>query len=236
MRALVIQHVEAEGPGTLGEFLRSAGASLSTVRLHAGDALPQDPCVCDAVVSMGGPMNVYDEERYPFLRDETEFLRTAVHADVPVVGICLGAQMIAKACGARVVRSPEKEVGWSSVSLTEEGTRDALFRGLPREFTVLQWHEDMFEIPPGASLLATSAACPHQAFRFRNAWGVQFHVEATRPMIADWFSTSPLRDDILHEFDEREAELRRHATAMYTSFLARAGPAQGLVVSHGGPM
>ncbi len=220
MRVLIFEHVESEGPGTLGEFLLSAGASLCTVRLYAGDDVPRDPCAFDAVVSMGGPMNVYEEGRYPFLREETDFLRTAVHADMPVLGICLGAQMIAKACGARVGRSPEKEVGWSTVSLTEDGIRDALFRGLPRAFVVLQWHEDMFEIPQGASLLATSPACPHQAFRFRNAYGFQFHIEATRAMIGRWFAQMPGCAEMLDRYDAMQGTLQDQARCLYANLLA----------------
>ncbi|MBM3299292.1 MAG: gamma-glutamyl-gamma-aminobutyrate hydrolase family protein, partial [Deltaproteobacteria bacterium] len=102
MKILVMIHVESEGPGTLGTFLESVGAQLVTTRLYASEPLPANAGEFDAVLSMGGPMNVYQEDAYPFLKQETAFLQDAVSADVPVLGVCLGAQMIAKACGARV--------------------------------------------------------------------------------------------------------------------------------------
>jgi GMP synthase (glutamine-hydrolysing) len=220
MNVLVIMHAESEGPGTLGEFLAATGATLRTVRLHAGDTLPRDLAGIDALVSMGGPMNVYEEDRYPFLRDETELLQRAVAKDVPTLGICLGAQMIARACGARVVRSPQKEVGWGEVTLTEAGLRDPLFHGLPRVLPVLQWHEDMFEIPAEGTLLATSAACPHQAFRCGSAWGLQFHIEVTRGMLAAWFAGSQQRKAILRRFDDLHQVFAGYASRFYESFVS----------------
>lgn len=220
MNVLVIMHAESEGPGTLGGFLAAAGATVRTVRLHAGDMLPRDPAGIDAIVSMGGPMNVYEEARYPFLRDETEFLREAIRQDVPTLGICLGAQMIAKACGARVVRSPQKEVGWSEVTLTDTGVRDPLFQGQPRVMPVFQWHEDMFELPEGSQLLATSPACPNQAFRCGRAWGLQFHIEVTREMLGEWFAGLPKGGDMLRCFDEVRDELGRRASLLYANFIS----------------
>lgn len=223
MRVLIIMHAESEGPGTLGEFLLRAGATLKTARLYAGERLPVDPREFDAIVSMGGPMNVYEEDRYPFLRDETEFLRDAVAADVPSLGICLGAQMIAKACGAGVGRSPVKEVGWGAVLLTDIGTCDPLFRGLPQALPVFQWHEDTFGIPSGAYLLATSEGCPNQAFRYRTAYGLQFHIEVTREMLAEWFAGSPDRDGILRYFDSTRAGLESRSERLYSNFVSVAG-------------
>ncbi len=147
MHIMVIMHVESEGPGSLGTFLESAGARLQVVRLYQGDRLPEDTSELHAVISMGGPMNVYEEDKYPFLREETSFLHRMINADMPVLGICLGAQMIAKAAGARVTRSPKEEVGWGLVRLTDAGRSDVLFQGLPQTLEVLQWHGDMFHIP-----------------------------------------------------------------------------------------
>ncbi|HOW18555.1 MAG TPA: type 1 glutamine amidotransferase [Phycisphaerae bacterium] len=220
MNVLVIMHAESEGPGTLGEFLIGAGATVQTARLHAGDRLPPDPREFDALVSMGGPMNVYEEARYPFLRDETEFLREAIRADVPTLGICLGAQMIAKACGARVVRAPQKEVGWSEVTLTDAGVTDPLFHGQPRVMPVFQWHEDMFEVPAEGTLLATSTTCPHQAFRCGSACGLQFHIEVTREMLANWFAGSSERTAILRGFDRLHQVFADHASRFYESFVS----------------
>jgi len=220
MKTLVIMHVASEGPGTLGTFLESVSIDIVTARLYAGDRLPDDPRVYDAVISMGGPMNVYDEDAYPFLRDETLFLQKAISSEVPVMGICLGAQMIAKAAGARVIRSPQKEVGWRKVVLTAEGRLDSLFQGLPAVLDVLQWHEDMFEVPEGGELLASSEACPHQAFRYRSAVGLQFHVEVTEEILSDWFEDSAQHDEVVTGFRLLEKELAGHSLRMYRNFLS----------------
>lgn len=219
MQTLVILHVATEGPGTLGTFLQSRGAILEEVALHDGEGLPEDPAEWDLIISMGGPMNVDEEETYPFLRDETEFLGRALEADVPVLGVCLGAQMIAKAAGARVVPSPEKELGWGRISLTDAGRRSPIFRDLPDTLDVLQWHGDMFEIPEGGELLASSTACPHQAFHYGNALGLQFHVEATKEMVALWFQDSPALDGLLRRYVELEDSLSRQAEQLYRNFL-----------------
>lgn len=222
MQVLVIQHVESEGPGSLGDYLRDASVDMRSVRLYAGDRLSAADLRCDAVVSMGGPMNVYEEDRYPFLREEVRFLEDAVDRGLPVLGVCLGAQMIARACGAKVVRSPDREVGWGEVFLTREGCEDRVFQGLPPTFRVLQWHEDMFELPPSAVLLARGEACPHQAFRVRHAVGLQFHVEATGEMVADWFRGRPDGDAIVSEHRRCRASLERNARVLYENFFDSA--------------
>lgn len=219
MRALILMHAPTEGPGSLGEFLETRGVELVHVCLHAGDPVPADSRGLDAIVSMGGPMNVYEEDRYPFLRDETALLGEAVRAGVPVLGICLGAQLIAKACGARVTRSPEKEVGWGTVLLTEAARSEPLLRGLPATLEVMQWHEDMFEVPAGGVLLARSEACPHQAFRIGNALGLQFHAEATAPMLAEWFAGAPGREAILRHQAEMGDILAARAERLFSNFL-----------------
>jgi len=190
------------------------------VKLYAGELLPGDPAGYAAVISMGGPMNVYEDDKYPFLAAEAGFLRMAIDRGIPVLGICLGAQMIARVCGAVVTKSPVKEVGWCMVSLTEAGARDPFFDGLPSELEVLQWHEDMFHIPEGGVLLASSTDCPHQAFRYGSAYGLQFHVEVTRDMLADWFVGSPALDAILTRYDDVHAVLDRRAKAIYHNWIA----------------
>lgn len=130
-------------------------------------------------------MNVYDDGKHPFLADETAFLREAMRAGVPVLGICLGAQLVARASGARIYRAPLGETGWGTVSLTRAGREDPVTGSLPEVLPVLQWHEDTFGLPEQGVLLASSTACPHQAFRVGKAWGLQFHVEVERGMLAD---------------------------------------------------
>lgn len=218
MRMLVIKHIENEGPGTLGDYLQARGVTLETVSLHNGESLPRDADDYAAIVSMGGPMNVYEEDKYPFLAEETHFLASLANPEIPALGVCLGAQMIAKARGGKVTRSPEEEIGWGTVSLTEAGGEDLLFKGLPETLDVLQWHGDMFHIPEGGSLLASGDRCPHQAFRFGAAFGLQFHVEVDRPMLSDWFKDNKDLSAILNRYDELEKDLREKAELMYSNF------------------
>lgn len=219
MDILTVIHTEPEGPGTLGTFLESVGATLHIARVYNGDPLPEEIGEFSAIVSMGGPMNVYEEEEYPFLRDETVLLKKALAADLPVIGICLGAQMIAKASGVRVVKSPAEEVGWRRVFVTDDGKKDLLFKDLPPELEVLQWHGDMFEVPEQGILLASGRDCPHQAFRYRNAFGLQFHVEVTGEMLSEWFRNSPHLDEIVSRYRELKTVLDGQAEQIYRNFL-----------------
>lgn len=224
MRVLVIMHMENEGPGVFGDLLAEAGAEVRTVRLHLGDALPAVGEI-DAALSMGGPMNVYEEAQYPFLRDETRFLQEAAARGLPVLGICLGAQMIAKAAGAAVTKNPVQELGWETVTLTDEGRSDPLFRGLPAVLPVFQWHGDTFAIPGGGALLATGDACVNQALRHRNSWGLQFHVEIDRRMLAEWFGADAERCGYARRHDELLPECARNVRTLFANFLeiAREG-------------
>jgi GMP synthase (glutamine-hydrolysing) len=215
-------HIESEGPGTLGDFLDREGVSVTTRHLYRGDGLPADPREADLIVSLGGPMNVYEDEKHPFLKEEALFLRRAVDGDIPVLGICLGAQLLARACEAKVYRAPVGEVGWGEVSLAEEGGTDPLLKGLPDRLPVLQWHEDTFDIPAGGTLLASSAACPHQAFRVARSWGLQFHVEVNEGMLNQWFSLSTEKSDILRKYASFKEELNESAFRLYANFLSLA--------------
>ena len=222
LKALIILHTESEGPGSLGEFMASKGATVNTVRLYSGEELPRYIRDFNAVISMGGPMNVYEDNKYPFLAAEAVFLKDAIGAGMAVLGVCLGAQMIARSCNAAVKKAPENEIGWSKVELTDEGRRDDLFLGVPRVFPVLQWHEDTFDLPENATLLAIAPKCPHQAFRYKNAYGIQFHIEATREMLSDWFDGTAIHDNILITYEEMEKEISRNAERIYTNFVALA--------------
>src|SRR6266581_4204914 len=146
MRALVLQHVVVEGPGTLASYLAARGWTLETVALYTGARLPEEAQEYQAVIVMGGPMGVYDEAAYPFLRDEHRFLRRVLGQGVPLLGICLGSQLLAKALGARVYRNPQKEIGWYTVDLTPAGAADPLFAGLASPVPVFQWHGDAFDL------------------------------------------------------------------------------------------
>lgn len=216
-RVLITQHHPHEGPGTIGDFLSQQGAELVTVQLQAGQLLPSLEGF-DAVVSMGGPMNVYEEEKHPWLADETELLARAARQGMPVLGICLGAQLLAKALGARVVDSPVKEIGWRPVHLTPEGKEDPLFQGVADSFDVLQWHGDMFQIPEGARLLARGDDCPHQAFVFNKAYGLQFHVEVTPEILRNWYENQEQAAEIEAGWQTSGKEMAAQAPHIYRNF------------------
>jgi len=189
MNVLIIKHADIEGPGLIEYCLRKEGIPYQMINLEGGNPLPElDPL--SLIILLGGPMNVYEEDRYPFLKDEDLFIKEAIQRGKFILGICLGAQLIAKALGAKVFKAPAKEVGWFDVSLTEIGLQDPLFSNLPKTFPVFQWHEDTFDIPKSAKLIATSSSVPHQAFRYGdNAYGLQFHLEVTEEMIQEWMKT-----------------------------------------------
>lgn len=184
---LIIKHISIEGPGYISEFFKGTSWDIKTLELNKGDKLPKGLSSIEAIISLGGPMNVYEEERHPFLGTEERFLKKAMDMNIPIIGICLGAQLLAKTAGARIKKSDRNEMGWVPVLLTEDGRRDPLFRDLENHLEVFQWHEDQFDVPEGGLLLAKSAACPKQAFRIgENAYGLQFHFEVTPVMVENW--------------------------------------------------
>jgi GMP synthase (glutamine-hydrolysing) len=181
---LVLQHVECEGLGSIQSALERAGLHSEHVPIFRGATIPSDLSQHRALVVMGGPMSVYEQERYSHLADELRLLRKAVDAGQPVLGICLGSQLLAAALGGTVTSSRPKEIGWYDVRLSAAAAADPLFSGLPRELTAFHWHGDQFSLPPGAVLLASSAVTPHQAFRYgRSAYGLLFHLEVTQSAI-----------------------------------------------------
>jgi len=184
---LIIKHIDIEGPGTLGDFLKDQGEPFHVLELGAGELLPEDPRVYKGIVVLGGPMNVDEEDLYPFLKPENDFIQKVLKESVPYLGICLGSQLLAKAAGAKVVKSPVKEIGWYTIELTKDGIKDPLFKGFKTEDPIYHWHGDMFQIPPNGHLLATASGCPHQALKVgTNAYGLQFHIEVTDHSIQEW--------------------------------------------------
>ena len=221
-----IKHIDIEGPGTLGEFFNNQTSwQTKIVELENGEILPSlDDC--EAIISLGGPMNVYEEDKYPFLQEEDKLLKKAIKEEIPILGICLGAQILAKACGAKVKKAPRKEIGWYKVNLTEAAKQDMLFKSLPSQLEVFQWHQDTFEIPKGAQLIAESNTCTNQAFRFgRNAYGLQFHIEVTPQMVELWINKYTKKEsqefdpkDMLIESYKRKESFKRQADLIYFNF------------------
>ncbi|MCG2708356.1 MAG: type 1 glutamine amidotransferase [Candidatus Omnitrophica bacterium] len=186
---VIIKHISIEGPGIIGEFFQNTKWQIEIVELQNGGKLPGDFASIEAIISLGGPMNVYEEDRFPFLKEEDILLRGAIKRDIPILGICLGAQLLAKACGAEVKKAERQEIGWYKASLTKEGVKDPLFFGTSNELDVFQWHQDTFAIPEGATLLTTANLCKNQAFRFgKNVYGLQFHIEVTPSMVESWLN------------------------------------------------
>ncbi len=220
---LVFRHIGIEGPGSIGDFFKNTTWGLKTLDLEKGEFLPATLGNIGAVISLGGPMNVYEDDKYPFLKDEVIFLQQAVKKEIPVLGICLGAQLLARACGAKVSKAPVSEIGWHKISLTGEGREDYLFTALPDEFDVFQWHEDTFDIPENGVRLAGSNSCPNQAFRFgRNAYGLQFHAEVNPEMVESWIEEyapdgAPGPDMIIESY-KRKQTLEKYASILCLNF------------------
>lgn len=179
MRIHWFQHVPFEDLGCIAPTLLAQGHSLTATRWYAGDAAPAVDAF-DALIVMGGPMGVADTDVHPWLVAEKALIRAAIDAGYPVLGICLGAQLIASVLGAEVGSNEAQEIGWFPVSLNEEGRSCDLFCDFPAQFPAFHWHGDRFGIPAGAQLLMTSEACPHQAFLWgERVLGLQFHLEVT---------------------------------------------------------
>jgi GMP synthase-like glutamine amidotransferase len=192
MRVLVLQHIACEPPGVFEDVLVERDHELVRVELDEGEPLPGGDF--DAIVAMGGPMSVNDEDQHPWLVSEKRLIADHVRAGRPFWGSCLGAQLLAASLGARVYAGPAPEVGVLAVELTETGKSDPVLGSLPSSIDTLQWHGDTFDLPDGGVLLASSPAYPHQAFRVGRpgsdpvAYAVQFHVEVTAAMGEEWAS------------------------------------------------
>ena len=189
VKVLALTHGPTVGPGVFGAEVAAAGHELE-VRPVAGGIGELD---ADAVLVFGGAMHADQEDRHPWLVDEHRFLVDALERDVPLLGVCLGAQLIAKAAGASVRPAAEPEIGWTPVELTPAGSGDPVFGAAPPRFDAFEWHHYTYDVPAGGVELARSDACT-QAFRLGRAVGIQFHAEVTAPQVAEWVERDEVRD------------------------------------------
>lgn len=188
--ALILQHTAEERGGLFENILQEKDWILDVRPLFSGAPLPASLQDYGMVLVLGGPMSVNDEKDHPFLKEEIPFIRMALKIGHPVLGICLGAQLMAKALGARVYPGPHKEIGWYWLNQTPSARSDPLFAHLDPYFLVFQWHGETFDLPSEAICLAGNQAYPHQAFRLgTSAYGLQFHFELTKPMLRTWLSS-----------------------------------------------
>jgi len=221
-KILIIRHSEKEGPGTIEHFFKHYGFELQIIGLDRGDTFPAKLDNISAVIILGGHMNVYEEQFLPFFNEEERLIRKVIIEEIPLLGICLGAQLIAKTCNAMVTKSPEREIGWYRVTLNSEGQKDMLFQGLSKNLHVFQWHEDTFDIPPSGVLLAQSNTCKNQAFRVGNSvYGLQFHIEVTENMIKEWAEDAPANIDVkrlLNTTSKLKKEFEQQANQIFINF------------------
>ncbi len=191
---LVLQHLHQDGPAYLGTWLQRHGAAFRVFNTEAGQDFPAHIAGYSALAVLGGEMSANDE--LPSLRRAEQLIVQAMAADVPVLGLCLGAQLMARAMGARVVASPAPEIGWQTVQV-RSGPEARLWLGPGTEITVFHWHYDSFELPAGAAWLAQTAACPHQAFCLGPHLGVQFHPELDAAKLQAWVDADDARYEAL---------------------------------------
>jgi GMP synthase (glutamine-hydrolysing) len=198
MRVWVLQHIHCETLGTIAAALDSRGIAPHYVRTFEGQTVPKDMDAAAALIIMGGPMGVYELDRYPFLRDEMALIEQALKAKKPILGVCLGSQLLAAALGAEVKKGKAKEIGWYPVTLNEASFSDPLWTGIDPSFMAYHWHGDIFDLPPGAVSLASSTLTRCQAYRYgANAYGFLFHMEVTADMIATMVQT--FGDELLEQ-------------------------------------
>ncbi len=183
MRIHYFQHVPFEGLGSIRHWAESRKHHVSATRWYNDERLSSIEGI-DWLIVMGGPMGVTDEDKFPWLNAEKEFILQAIERKCKVLGICLGAQLIASVLGAKVGKNPVKEIGWHEVMLTEEGKSSKIFNVLPERFAAFHWHGDTYELPAGAQCLARSKACKEQAFIYGDrVLGLQFHLDVQLPNV-----------------------------------------------------
>lgn len=183
MKIHYLQHVPFEGLASIESWAINQNHSLSATRFYSNESLPSLKDI-DWLIVMGGPMNIYEDDKYPWLTEEKRFIEQAIKQDKTVVGICLGSQLIADVLGAKVYQGQHKEIGWFSIEMSDEAENSVVFDSLPQKLTVFHWHSDTFDLPAGATRLAHSEGCQNQAFVYNEKiLGLQFHLESTKDSV-----------------------------------------------------
>jgi GMP synthase (glutamine-hydrolysing) len=220
VRVLSLIHQDEAPTGTFADAVRERDGELLEWNVANG-APPSEPEEFDAVFIFGGGMHVDQEEAHPWLRDEDALIKRLLAERVPVFGVCLGGQLIAKAAGADIGPAPQEEVGWHEVELTPEADLDPVFAGVPRRFDAFQWHQYAFDLPPEAVALGRNAVAL-QAYRLGDsAWGIQFHAEVTRSIVEGWLASDGAGRTIDLAPIDRWAELGRGLADRFLEVAAR---------------
>jgi len=218
----VIQN-EARVPlGAYESFLVQHDIPFRIVRLYAGDSLPVAAEV-QALLVLGGTMGVHETDRFPWMAPLQQLMREVTENDTPLLGICLGGQLLAEALNGKVTANSHGERGVQQVDISAAGKDDPLFAGLPDPLPAMQWHNDSFNLAPSAVALASSAACPVQAFRTANAYGLQFHPEVNVAVVADWSRKEPEAAEVIADFTAAFASSSAVWQRLFTNFLQLAG-------------
>jgi GMP synthase-like glutamine amidotransferase len=228
VNVLFLKNITTEGPGTIEDHLRSRKIRFSIVDLSKGEPLPSVDSFSHLVV-LGGPMAVYEMDRYPYLSAEARLIDEAITKNKRVLGVCLGAQMLAHVLGERVYAGQQKEIGWHEVALTQEGMQDPAMSALAVDgrpaAEVFQWHGDTFDLPDKAVRLASSDVYPNQAFRFSGGvYALQFHIEVTPRIVLGWLKDEkgvPLKS-ITADSERIYSPYRKRAEAFYSEFFKTA--------------
>ncbi|PLY04520.1 MAG: fused gamma-glutamyl-gamma-aminobutyrate hydrolase/peptidase [Desulfuromonas sp.] len=218
----ILQHQDLVPPGRYARLLDERQVAWQCCRLHEGDSLPKLQ-TGDGVLVLGGTMGAYEEERYPWLEPLKEWMQEATAGGWPLLTICLGAQLLAAALGGAVHARRHAERGVCRIQLADAALDDPLFSGVARAFPALQWHNDSFDPPADAQLLASSNVCPHQAFRYRNAYALQFHPEVEATIVVGWNALLKRPGEYVGEFVAAQGDWQPTWDRLFENFLVLCG-------------
>lgn len=223
----IIKNVKTEGPGSIEHYFIEKSIPYKIFEAEEGE-IPSTLEDYKGLIVMGGSMGVYEMGEYPHLKVVSRLIREAINRNLKVLGICLGAQLIAYTLGAKVYKGDIEEIGWHDIELTGDGLRDPVMLSLAkhpsvgdiwRKFKVFHWHTDTFDLPFGAVRLAKSSIYKNQAFRYKeNIYALQFHIEVTRDLLIDWFEDHPMKRKIVNEAERIISEYFHRARNFYRTF------------------